>query len=235
MPATHDLAGRRSRTLWRVGGGLALAHVVLLFAGFSQEVPVEHGDGPAVIQKVYGGANLTRVFAGGYVEAMSFVVLTAAIVIIARLFGRRTETGRIAAQTFLALGVAFVASTLAVGFAPGAAALYGAHNGADPATIAIVNDIRNFGYVLQVALQMAMALALGIAALAEKRCPKWVGWVGAVLGARGHRAGALRAQRLRHGLDDLVGRPRRRSCSARRGPARHPSASPDGSPGVRRR
>src|SRR5690242_13387926 len=128
-----------SRTLWRIGGGLALAHVVLLFAGLSQEVLVEHGDGPAAIQRIYGAANMTRVFAGGYVEAMSFIVLTAAIVIIAGLFRGRTETGRIAAQTFLALGVVFVASTLTVGFAPGAAAIYGAHNGADPATIAVVN------------------------------------------------------------------------------------------------
>ncbi len=186
MPLTAlNVPRSPSRTLWRVGGGLALAHVVLLFAGFSQEVAVEHGDAPAVIQKIYGGANLTRVLAGGYVEAMSFVVLAAAVVIIARLFGHRTEAGRTAAQTFLALGVVFVASTLAVGFPPGAAAVYAAHNGADPATISIVNDIRNYGYILQVALQMAMALSLGVAALAEKQFTRWVGWFGAVLGGAG--------------------------------------------------
>ncbi len=174
-----------SPTLWRVAGGLALGHVVLLFAGVSQGVVVEHGDAAAAIQKVFGGANLTRVFAGGYIEAMAFVLLAAAVVMIARLFGRRTETGRISAQTFLALGVALVASTLAVGFPPGAAALYGSQHGADSAAVAMVNDIRNFGFVLQVALMAAMALALGVAALAEKLFTRWVGWVGVVLGGAG--------------------------------------------------
>jgi hypothetical protein len=174
-----------SPTLWRVAGGLALAHVVLLFAGFSQEVSPEHGDSVDTVQRVYGGANLTRVFAGGYVEAMSFVLLTAAVVLVARLFGGRTETGRIASQTFLALGVALIASTLAVGLPPGAAALYGAQHGADPTAVAMVNDIRNFGFVLQVSLHAAMAMALGIAAFAEKLFVKWVGWVGVVVGGAG--------------------------------------------------
>jgi hypothetical protein len=174
-----------SPTLWRIGGGLAIAHVVVLFAGLSQEVSVVHGDSLTTIDKVYGGANLSRVFAGGYVEAMSFLVLTAAVVVVARLIGRRTEAGRLAAQTFLALGVVFVASTLAVGFAPGAAALYGAQHGADIHSVAMVNDIRNFGYSLQVAVQGGMALALGIAALAEKVFTKWVGWVGVTVGTLG--------------------------------------------------
>jgi hypothetical protein len=174
-----------SRTLWRVAGGLALAHVVLLFAGFSQEVAVEHGESPAVLQKVYGGANLTRVFGGGYVEAASFLVLAAAVVVIAGLFGRRTEAGRLAAGTFLALGVAMIASTLAVGFPAGAAALYGSQHGAAIADVAMVNDVRNFGFFLEIMLQAGMALALGIAALAERVLVRWAGWVGIGLGAAG--------------------------------------------------
>ena len=172
-------------TLWRIGGGLALAYVVVLFAGLSQEVSVEHGDSLATVQRVYDGADLTRVFAGGYVEAMSFLVLTAAVVVVARLVGHRTEAGRLAAQTFLALGVVFVASTLAVGFAPGAAALYGVQHGADIRAVAMVNDLRNFGFYLQVAIESGMALALGIAALCDKVFTKWVGWVGVIVGALG--------------------------------------------------
>ncbi len=185
-PAEADGPGTRayvSPTLWRLAGGFAIAHVVLLFAGLSQEILVEGGVSLPKLQEVYGSANLTRVFTGGYVEAMSFLLLTAAVVIIARVFGRRTEAGQVAAQTFLALGVVFIASTLAVGFAPGAAAMYGSQHGADIHAVAMVNDIRNYGYVLQVAIQGGMALALGIAALAEKLFVKWVGWAGAVLGA----------------------------------------------------
>ncbi len=186
-PADSSAAIDRSipPALWRVGGALALAHVVVLFAGFSQEVSVVHGASLSNLRQVYGGADLNRVFAGGYVESMSFLVLAAAVVVIGRLVGRRTETGRLASTAFLLLSAAFIASTLAVGFAPGAAALYGVQHGADIHTVAMVNDIRNYGYVLQVAIQAAMALALGIAAIADRTFTKWVGWVGVVVGAGG--------------------------------------------------
>ena len=49
----------------------------------------------------------------------------------------------------------------------------------------MVNDIRNFGFYLEVALQAAMALALGIAALAEKTLVRWAGWLGIAVGAAG--------------------------------------------------
>lgn len=187
-PTTTQLdptTGRSSRTLWRVAGGLAIAHVVLLFAGFSQEVQVTHGTSLAKLQDTYGGANMTRVFTGGYVEAMSFLVLVPALVLLARLLGRRTEAGRVGAQTFLGLGVAYVAATLAVGFAPGAAAIYAAHHDMPVGTIAMVNDIRNYSFVLQVAMTCAMMLALGVAALTDRVFVKWVGWCGVVLGALG--------------------------------------------------
>ena len=170
---------------WRWAGGLALAHVVILFAGFSQEVGVTHGTSLTELQDKYGSADLNRVFAGGYVEAMAFVVLVPALVLIARLFGRRTETGRVAAQTFLGLGVVYAAATLAVGFAPGAAAIYAAHHDVPISTIATVNDIRNYSYILQVAISLAMALALGVAALAERIHVRWVGWCGVAVGAVG--------------------------------------------------
>lgn len=183
-----DEPGTRSHipaAIWRVAGGLAIAHVVLLLAGVSQESLVGRGASAETVQQTYGGANLTRVFTGGYIESVSFLVLAAAVVVIARIFGRRTETGRLAAQTFLALGVAFVATTLAVGFAPGASALYWSQHGADLQSVSMVNDIRNYGYILQTAIQAGMALALGIAVVAEKVLAKWVGWVGIVLGAAG--------------------------------------------------
>ena len=128
---------------------------------------------------------LSRALGFGYVEAMSFLVLTPALVLIAALFGRRTEVGRVASQTFLALGIAFVGSTLAVGFAPGAAAVYAAHHGVDVGSIAMMNDLRNYGFVLQVALLAGMTLALGVAALTDRIHTRWVGWGGVVVGSVG--------------------------------------------------
>jgi hypothetical protein len=171
--------------LWRIAGAMALAHVLMMLAAITQEALVQHGDSAAKIRDLYGGADLSRVLGAGYVEALTFLVLTPAIVFAARALGRRTPTSRWAAQTFLALGVAYVASTLAVGFAPGAAAIYGSQHGADLAAVAMVNDIRNYGFLLQVAISCGMAASLGLAALSERIFTRWVGWGGVVVGAGG--------------------------------------------------
>ncbi|MBO9523993.1 MAG: hypothetical protein J7518_20855 [Nocardioidaceae bacterium] len=193
--STHQ---ETSSSLPRWAGGFALAHVVLLFAGFSQEVVVAHGTSLADLQDKYGGAAMNRVLAGGYVEALAFVVLVPALVLLARLFGRRTETGRVASQTFLGLGLVYAASTLAVGFAPGAAAVYAAHHHVPITTIATVNDIRNYSFVLQVATGLAMVLALSIAALAERTHVRW-GWAGVAVGGLG-----LAITPFAHNATDMV-------------------------------
>ena len=179
--ASHD-ERRELTALARVGGAFGLAHIVVIFAAITQEVMVEHGTPLATIQHDFSTANLTRVFGAGYVEAMSFLLLAPAVVIIARLFSRGSEGARAAAQTFLALGVAFIASTLAVGFAPGAAALYGAQHGVDIHAVAMVNDVRNYSYFLQVAIQGGMAVALGAAAVLTRQWNRSVGWGGVVIG-----------------------------------------------------
>jgi hypothetical protein len=168
--------------LWRLAGLLGLAQVVMMFAAITQEVLVTHSTPLTTLQHDYGTANLTRVFGAGYVEALSFIVLTPAIVIISRIFTRGSESTRAAAQTFLALGIAFVTATLAIGFAPGAAAMYGAQHGADPHTVAMVNDLRNFSYFLEVTIQGGMAVALGIAAILSGLWSRVVGWGGVVIG-----------------------------------------------------
>jgi hypothetical protein len=183
---THPpLTGVPTKVLRRVAGGLALAHVVLMFAGFSQESATEHGTPLADFARIIGGADSTRTFVGGYIEALAFLVLVPALVLVAVLLGRRTEVGRIAATTFLALGAAYVASTLAVGFPPGAAAMYGLQHGADAHAASMLMDVRNFGFYLQVATSCAMALSLGVAALAERTHTRWIGWGGVAFGAVG--------------------------------------------------
>jgi hypothetical protein len=173
--------------LWRVAGGLAIAHAVILLGSFAMEgtASAEHGTSPSEIARTFGDLSLARAFGAGYVEALSFFVLTPAIVLIAWLFSRRTLSGRLAAQTFAAFGVVYVASTLAVGFPPGAAGLYAAHHGVDPVSLAMVLDIRNFAFFLQVAVSAAMALALGVAALSERLHTRWVGWGGVAVGVVG--------------------------------------------------
>ncbi|GAA1927317.1 hypothetical protein [Nocardioides marmoribigeumensis] len=180
---TVPTGAEEAQRLGRLGGALGLTHVVLVFAAITQEVLVEHGASAAQLRHVYGSADLTRVFGAGYVEAASFLLLVPALVLVAGAVGRGSAYARAAAQSFLALGIVLAASTLAVGFPPGAAALYGAQHGADASAVAMVNDIRNFGYVLQVSAQGAMAVALGLAVLAGGAQRRTLGWVSIAIGA----------------------------------------------------
>lgn len=185
---------------WRWTGGLGLAHVVLTLGAFAFEgvASVEHGTAASTVLKTYGGVSVTRVELASYVEAMAFLPLLAALVVLARLLSR-TETGRVAAQTALALGIAYAAATFAVGFPPLTAAVYAAHHDVPAATVTTVNDLRNYGFLLQVALSLAFTLALGIAAVAERRFVRWMGWGGVGVGAVG-----LLATPLAHNLTSMV-------------------------------
>lgn len=182
-----DATGMSDKPRWRWAGGLGVAHIVLMLGAFASEKvdAVGHGTAPATVLRVYGGVSVARVELASYVEAIAFVPLLAALVLLSRLLGRRTETGRVAAQTALGLGIAYVASTFAIGFPPLTAAVYAAHHGVDAGTLTVINDLRNYGFLLQVALAVAFALALGIAATAEHRLTKWVAWGGIALGVVG--------------------------------------------------
>jgi hypothetical protein len=172
---------------WRWAGGLGIAHIVLMLGAFAVEQveAVEHGTAPATVLHVFAGVSVSRVELASYVEAVAFLPLLAALVLLAGLLGRRTQTGRVAAQTALGLGIAYVASTFAIGFPPLTAAVYAAHQGVDAGTLTTINDLRNYGFLLQVALSVAFALALGIAATAEHQLTRWMGWGGIALGVVG--------------------------------------------------
>jgi hypothetical protein len=179
--------GQGDRIRWRWAGGFGLAHIALMFGALSTEkvAGVTHDTSPAKAIKTFTGVSTSSVELTTYVEALAFLPLIAALVLLVRLLGRRTETGRLAGQTALMLGVAYAASTFAVGFPPLTAATYAAHHGVDTGALMTVNDIRNYGFVLQVALSEAFALALGIAALAERSFRIWLGYGGVALGVGG--------------------------------------------------
>jgi hypothetical protein len=187
---TAPLAGPREATSettrWRVAGGLGLAHIALMLGAFALEgvAAVEHGTAADVVLGTYAGLSSTRVELASYVEAMAFVPLLAAFVLLAQLLSR-TATARTAGQVALGLGIAYVASSFALGFPPLTAAVYAAHHGADATTVATVNDLRNYGFLLQVALTAAQAVALGVAAISQRAMFRWLGWGGVGFGVAG--------------------------------------------------
>jgi hypothetical protein len=171
------------KTSWRAAGALALGHVLLILVGISQQSSPRLGDDDAAVAAEYFDGPLTRILAGGYVEAVGFLLLLPVLTFLARAVGRRTETGSWAAQTALAAGTGYVVMTLAPGLAAGGAALYGAQQGADLGTVAVVNDVRNFAFLLSLLLLAVHAAGVGISILADLVLPKWLGWSALVTAA----------------------------------------------------
>ena len=173
---------RITPVMWRVAGGLALAHVVLLFGGFSQEKSLVFGASVTDAKAAYVDSSMARILAGGFVESLGFILLVPVFIFLARVIGRRTEVGRWASQTSLAAGLGYVVVTLAAGMPPLGAALYSAQHGADLHTAIMVTYIRNFAFVLSLMLLALQAFALGIAAISDGRFTTWVGRGGVVIG-----------------------------------------------------
>ena len=170
---------------WRWAGGFGVAHVVVLLGAFALEGVGTESSSWAGTAKMFAAHPFHRVFYASYVEAMAFVLLVPALVLLGRLLGRGTETGRVAGQTALGLGIAYVGATLAIGFPPLTTGVYAAQHGADSNVVASIDMLRNHGFVLQVALSLAFAIALGIAAVAGRTLTRWGGYVGVAVGAIG--------------------------------------------------
>lgn len=183
IPRDRPATSAPPRTLWRVAGGFALAHVVLLVGGIALQDGPLFAEGTAGIQAGYVEGDMARTMAGGMVETLGFVLLVPALVFLAQAIGRHTATGRWAAQSALMAGVGYVAVTMAVGFPAGGAALYGAQNGLDVDTAFAINNIRIFAYFLSLALLGAHAIGLAVAARQDEVMTRWVGGGGLLTGA----------------------------------------------------
>ena len=68
------------RRLWRVAGGLAIAHVVLLFGSFSVQwvAPLEATQGTVIADHVRW--SMAKGFSGGYVTCLSMLVFVLAAI-----------------------------------------------------------------------------------------------------------------------------------------------------------
>jgi hypothetical protein len=186
FPATGG-TGRReedtmSRTAWRAAGFLAVGHVVLVLAGISLQRSPRMGDDATAVADAYVAGDLPRILAGGYIEALGFVLLVPVVAFLARAVGRRTELGAWAAQTAFAGGIGYIGMSLAPGLAAGAAALYGAQHGTDLATVTAVNDVRNVAYFLSMLLLAVHTAGVAVSALSDRVLPHWLGWSGLATG-----------------------------------------------------
>jgi hypothetical protein len=198
QPATTQ--GTQLRRLWLLAGGLLIAHIVMMFGGLAFERTPILGDSTQAQSAALVHSPMTQVFAGGYVETLSFLTLLVALIAFARLLRGRTEVSRLWASAISATGSCYVAITIACGFAAGAAATYDGHHGAPLPTVIAVNDVRNFAYFLSVAVLGLLVLCIALAVRTSARLPRWVARAGYIVAA--FCMASVPAER--HGVMDLA-------------------------------
>ena len=171
------------RYLWIAAGWLAIAHIVLIFAGTISTKSLQLGDSPATAADALVKSSMPSSFAGGYLSYLGFLVFLVGGLLFAQLLRSDDIVPRWLSSCIAGSVVAYVAVTISTGFAAGAAALYDGHHGADLGTVTTVNDIRNLGFILCAGLVGVFAISLGLAARVSGALPRWVTVSGVLVGA----------------------------------------------------
>ena len=159
------------RRLWQVAGTLGTRPRRPDPICLALSMPALFTDGTDGIAGAYAEGDMTRTFIGGGLEAFAFLLLVPALVFLGRALGRGSETGGWAAQTGVLCGLGYVAVTFAVGFPPGASAMYGVQHGLDVDVAFAINNVRIFGYFLSLLLLGGSTLGFAAAALADRVHP----------------------------------------------------------------
>jgi hypothetical protein len=175
--------------LWRVAGGLLLAHVILLLAGYSQmRVPVLGASSDDIV-RTYAGVPATRMYLGGYVGILAWLALLAAVTLLARLLRGSTESSRWLAGLVATAGVAATAVT-AVAFVTTGAAYYGATHRYTADVVAGITTVSKFADLVAMSVLGVCAVAVGAAGLAGRTLPRWIAVISLLVGVVGIASGA---------------------------------------------
>jgi hypothetical protein len=170
------------RRLWLTAGWLAIAHVVLVFAGAALGHSLQLGDSASKATDALVESSLTRIYLGGYLSFLGFLVFLVVGLLLARLLRGEGEVSGWVSSCIAGSAVTCVAVTVASGFAAGAAALYDGHHGASLVTVTTVNDIRNLAFILTGGLVGLFVLSVAAAGRITGALPRWVSTSGVVLG-----------------------------------------------------
>jgi hypothetical protein len=133
--------------------------------------PVVH-EGQEGIEHSFVEADLTRIYASGYLMTLALVALVPVLVFLARRVGVSSEAGRWASMSGLAAGMVYVA-VLATALAAGAAAAWGLEHGLPLEQSLALNNIRNFAYLVGPTFLGAHAIAVAVAVRCDSGIARW--------------------------------------------------------------
>ena len=181
---------RETARLWRTAGALAVAHVVLMLAGFALQRVAPLDSSPGAVVSTLRAQALGRTYAGSAVALVAFLVLLADVALLARLMRGRDETTRWLASLTTASATVYVAVTFATAFAGATAALYATHQGADASVVAALSSLHWFAVSVATGALGLLTALIGALAWRTRALPRWLA-VGAFLVAAVSFAGSV--------------------------------------------
>lgn len=179
MDSTH------ARSALRLAGALGLAHVVVVIAGFATQAPV----GATLtstreeLADYYVEGSAGRIFAGGYVEVLGYLLFLPFVVALVHYLRSREPGGGVAASTASLAGVAFIAMILAPAMSAGAAALWVGQHGGSIDTVVALNALRSLSYAVSLLVFALFLAAVAVSALAGRSLPRGLSVSALVLAA----------------------------------------------------
>lgn len=168
------------RRLWLAAGGLALAHVVLMLAGFTTTPVSRLGDTPAQALSTYRGGSSAAASIGGAISLLGFLAFLLAVPLFARLLRGESESGRWLAAVVAISGTLYVGLTLALPFPASDAARYDARHGLSAETVLAISNLHWFGAFFATVVLGVFTAAVSAAALVSRRLPRWLSIAGFV-------------------------------------------------------
>jgi hypothetical protein len=176
---SHPDARRR---LWPVVGGLALAHVALMFAGFAFTPVARLGSSTGAAVAAYHGSSRTAAGIGSAISLLGFVAFLCAALLLARLLRGETETSRWMAGVCAAAGSLYVGLTFALPYSASGLARYGAQHGMARETVAAFSDLHWFGDDMATVMLGVFTVSVAVAVWITRALPRWVAIGGIVAG-----------------------------------------------------
>jgi hypothetical protein len=172
-----------ARRLWPVVGGLALAHIALMFGGFTLTPVARLGSSPGAAVAAYRGSSLAAAGIGSAISLLGFVAFLCVALLLARLLRGQTETSRWLADVCVAAGTLYVGLTFALPYAASGLARYGAQHGMAAETVAAFSDLHWFGDDMATVMLGVFTVVVSIRVWNTRALPRWVAIAGFVAGA----------------------------------------------------
>jgi hypothetical protein len=167
-----------TRTAMRAAGAIGIAHIVVAMTGFvlqnSAGIDITLNAERENLTAFFVEGDPTATFLGGYLEMFGFLLFVPFAAGLHQLLRSAEGPGGFGAMTSALAATIFLATTLAPGFAAGAAALWMGSHGSDLAAVEVLNQLRNTTYATSLAAYALFLAAVGVSALVGRALPKWL-------------------------------------------------------------